>query len=772
MKKTLLNRIFKTGILMMLMIFSSHLFGQTVVIATSSPISLPNKSTITQGSKNYSLIPLKLIVSGKKPKNYINAKLVIIDYSGLGIVFANSNSTKLSIKLNKSYFKGSKDGDPVDTIVQIIYTIPSDKGNAYLSINSKSKPQYLALNFSKPQDNLKSITLNGKSDTTFTLDSIKQNSSNTYTVNLKFALAKGTAKEVPLEWSIKPDMPLQNLNLSTDDHIKIKIDSDDWNSKKDTIVIKQVSFTVMQTALSTTIQQLTIRVKGVEGRCKITLNPYKTKPKNNTGQLVPSGQAQIITQTKVGITRDYTSASSSSIDTVSVKVKFSGKFDPVHNQLTFAFIDSTLSKRFQIMDNPIKLTENEWLLGGGDASDSTKNAGNKNNSSKNNSIAPNKTPVTTKTSKDSSTDGKNQVNPPAPKASLDNKSLGLQIPLHIKSLSINDTLNSIQNLDMILKGQSQALRGSQRIKVSITDKPFWAEVGTNFALLDNIKTNNLYVGIYMFDKDIGRINQISWIDKLFGKKQDTTKDKSKNLSFTGGVYESQSIGTSSTSNAGIAYRDANNIYRIMGPVAANTSVKSVGLVISPHIRLTKGKTDANGLHIFLSYYEELLWQTVNSSFVYPNDSTIVSKGTRGLRDTIFYPYKQNGISYDFRSHYFGLGIPIYIKENEFNLYVNYVAGITNQGYYVSNSNVSSSLQNPNNPLNVNYLPELTFYNPKARWNGFYLVQYRLNEVAYGITFSGEIRGLMIRESKPVVTLALSKKFDLTGLFKATLPYSK
>lgn len=53
------------------------------------------------------------------------------------------------------------------------------------------------------------------------------------------------------------------------------------------------------------------------------------------------------------------------------------------------------------------------------------------------------------------------------------------------------------------------------------------------------------------------------------------------------------------------------------------------------------------------------------------------------------------------------------------------------------------------------------------WYAFYLVQFRLNEEQYGLSFSGEVRGLLKKNSPPVITLVLSKKFDLAKLIEFT-----
>ena len=140
-----------------------------------------------------------------------------------------------------------------------------------------------------------------------------------------------------------------------------------------------------------------------------------------------------------------------------------------------------------------------------------------------------------------------------------------------------------------------------------------------------------------------------------------------------------------------------------------------------------------------------------------------------------YPYKETSINYDFRSQYAGFGIPFYIKENEFNLYINSVIGVTTQRFFVQGYKPNQTLIH--DPLltddyNANYIKSLTFANTKNNWNSFFLFQYRLNEVVYGITFSGEIRGLILKDAKPVITLAFSKKINLSGLFKPLLSGDK
>jgi len=108
------------------------------------------------------------------------------------------------------------------------------------------------------------------------------------------------------------------------------------------------------------------------------------------------------------------------------------------------------------------------------------------------------------------------------------------------------------------------------------------------------------------------------------------------------------------------------------------------------------------------------------------------------------------------------------------MYINGVYGITSQRFVlVDNSSPLNANQysqtvqniNPAYSSNVDGMSLINFAQPKSRWNSFYLIQYRLTEMKYGITFSGEVRGLTLNGSKPAITLALSKKFDLSALLK-------
>ncbi|MDB5138705.1 MAG: hypothetical protein JWR12_621 [Mucilaginibacter sp.] len=548
-----------------------------------------------------------------------------------------------------------------------------------------------------------------------TMDPLKDNTITEYPIAIKFKINYQIRNKMAIKVVVESLQPLQTIRLFNDGLDTAFFDAADWGAKgADSTIVKTIKISLQQNAKFTDEQTLVLHLKDIKTNFIVRLMPDASKSKGGISNLVKAGDAEIVSR-RVGISHYYGNKLNS-IDSIQLSVKIYGKYKETNNVLSFALLDTSLNKHFKIWPNPDTITCREWE----------------------NAIATYRVIQSKRKAEQNDEQETDTV-------------IGLlDVPLKIITTGLNDSLNNVSYIDLILNGQNHIHGGSQKIRLSIKDKPFWAEVGTNFDLLDKIKTNNFYAGVYMFDKDIARIG---------GKKGEN------NISFTGGVYESQSLSTRSTSASGLSYRDLSSVHRDTGTLSANTSVKSIGILFSPHLKLTDGKTDANGLHMFLSFYTELLWQTINTNFDYSKigkkDSIVA---TANLPMPISkYPYKENSLSYDFRSHYFGFGIPIYIREKEFNLYVNPVFGISNQKFYV-NAYKSQTAEN-NEPLTQNYVTNLTFLNPNGNWNGFYLVQYRLNEVAYGLTFSGEVRGLLLRSAKPVVTLALSKKFDLSALLK-------
>jgi hypothetical protein len=332
-------------------------------------------------------------------------------------------------------------------------------------------------------------------------------------------------------------------------------------------------------------------------------------------------------------------------------------------------------------------------------------------------------------------------------------------------------------------GNITTLKFTNAVEVTKSN-PYWMEVGANFDLIDGLSANNLFASVMAFEKDKYKLNFFN----LFKTP----------VSFIGGVYESQSTGQSMSSDSGLVYRDARSYvqdattkkfpyFRDAGSFNATTSIKSVGLFFSPHFKFAGDDTEKDGLHLYFSMYAEMLWQRVKTVYNYDNLNNVATyyADTAHIYNQVF---KESQNSMDFRSHYFGLGLPLYISSGDYNIYINPVIGRTNQRFTLVQTPdkndidrqkslyesyiLSTPNNTPNNdPLN-NLNPSSTLNNayysgyltPKNTWNWFYVLQFRLTSEKYGIAFTGEVRGLTLRQNKPIVSLALSKKFDPGHLF--------
>ncbi|HWB27904.1 MAG TPA: hypothetical protein VG738_20670 [Chitinophagaceae bacterium] len=357
---------------------------------------------------------------------------------------------------------------------------------------------------------------------------------------------------------------------------------------------------------------------------------------------------------------------------------------------------------------------------------------------------------------------------------VSNDTIKKRLPLVIENPGISDTLKKTSpsayikiDCDSSSTAHGIVLEPKPKTSSYISDVPFWAEVGTNFDLVDKVQAQNVSAGIFMFEKDMFKWNK---------------KSTSKNMSFTGGVYESKSTSLTSTSDSGIIYRDGRSFiktnqgypyFRDTGSVKTTSSVTSIGVFLSPHLRLNNLAADSNGFHIFLSLYLEMLWQRVHSSFDYSSTGHDTTYYAQSAADINHYYYKENAVDMDYRSHYFGIGLPIYIKDFDpknrwrFSLYINEAIGFSTQKFIALQTPLDSSYKEfqlsglmHDNPL------ENTFGTPRNYWNPFYLFQFRLNEEKIGVAFTGEVRGFLMRNTKPIISLSLTKKFDFGSFYNS------
>jgi len=302
--------------------------------------------------------------------------------------------------------------------------------------------------------------------------------------------------------------------------------------------------------------------------------------------------------------------------------------------------------------------------------------------------------------------------------------------------------------------------GTSETTIKLTDrgiynpnKPFWVEVGANFDLNDGLQPNNLFTGVFLHKRDIRRFS--------FKKGNRTENRDRRNLGLFAGVFASKTITDVSESalgkrayynNNSLALKSGNDVgvFVDTGTIKKSRVARNIGLFFSPQLRLSQGSAEMEGLHFFISLWVELQWQRITSD---ENYSALLRSDTLFVDQTTLSTYApvESKTELDIRSHYLGAGLPVFFKEGTTNVFINPVFGLSNQPS-------SETLDN----AQMNTVSKLA-----RRWKPFYAIQFRLSEEHYGISFTGEVRGLLVKNSKPFVSLAISKKFDLSKLVEFT-----
>jgi hypothetical protein len=320
------------------------------------------------------------------------------------------------------------------------------------------------------------------------------------------------------------------------------------------------------------------------------------------------------------------------------------------------------------------------------------------------------------------------------------------------------------------------------------NKPFWIELGSNFDLIDGVIPNNLFAGVFFYKRDIRSFTghkhervksymvksetqdvpgQTVFEKKFVAGQKYIAKEKEINIGILSGIYQSRSISSESVSTL-VEYQDGrslladtNNrfpVFRDTGNILQSTTINNLGLFFSPQLRWTSRSANMDGLHGFFSIWVEMVWQKSETVYDYTKTSNLDT--LRITEDLIpQYTHKLTKTNLDFRTQYYGVGAPFFLKEGDLNLFFNPVIGVTNQRFYLPD--VSEQLATSGGKPGLSKpLGSLGH-----EWSAFFLTTFRLSEEKYGISFTGEVRGLVGRQAKPIISLALSKKFDLTKLLE-------
>lgn len=278
-------------------------------------------------------------------------------------------------------------------------------------------------------------------------------------------------------------------------------------------------------------------------------------------------------------------------------------------------------------------------------------------------------------------------------------------------------------------------------------KSFWVEIGANFDLVDGLEANNFFSGVFFHRRDIRPLKRTG----------------SNNVGVFAGIYESKTATSELEQNFSIrSFYDSTSftsgnpaemsIYTGVGNYVTRKVVKNVGLFFSPQLRISNRSANDDGLHFFVSTWFDLQWQRISEERTF-SVSKLLDTMAINIASMKEYDLSNFKRSSDVRSHYIGLGLPIFFRETTkqddvVHLFINPVFGISNQPTTAYLESIEAATEQDLKDI-------------KRPWSPFYTVQFRLNEEKYGISFTGEVRGLLKENNRPLVSLALSKKFDLT-----------
>lgn len=351
----------------------------------------------------------------------------------------------------------------------------------------------------------------------------------------------------------------------------------------------------------------------------------------------------------------------------------------------------------------------------------------------------------------------------APQDSCDTIIILSFLTRNIKDTLINDEAGHIVIKDSLNKFHAIRYTNSlfkEEYKYN-KNKPFWMEVGSNFDLIDGLEPNNFFSGVFFYKRDIRPIFKKigDRVNKNY-RNEHPLEVQENNLAVFAGIFEAKSITNTQEQNYSFRnYYDSSSfitnnndsltIFKGVGQYTNMRVVKNLALFFSPQVRLTNKSSYEDGFHLFLSLWAELQWQKITEDKTFKQLQNLGSFNIdiRTLQD---YDPQKFSKTTDIRSHYLGIGLPVFYREtlddDPVFLFLNPVIGMSNQPR--PSSTQTFKVDQSGNLIDRKWLP-------------FYFVQFRLNEEKYGISFTGEVRGLLTKNTPPIVTIALSKKFDLT-----------
>ena len=295
--------------------------------------------------------------------------------------------------------------------------------------------------------------------------------------------------------------------------------------------------------------------------------------------------------------------------------------------------------------------------------------------------------------------------------------------------------NSKSKID--LESNNHTVIFIQKQKSSLNNKKKYNfYIGTNFDLTDKLTLNSFYSEIDIL------------IPNVYHR-----------LGLHGGIYKNNSVSTLNERARDIP------IARI---VENSITADSISLQVSKFTSIPKVSYENLGLYfdiiysinnpeedrkenfsIFASFHTELIERREDYTYENKELFPITTTTTISLDSLAQNPGLQRAItSYDkhsrkYYSSYFGIGLPMLYKNKNIQSYFHPTFGVGSPGIFIKGSNT-----------NFRYYLSMQFY---------------LMENKYGIKLSGDVRKYSGFYQDPIITINLSKSFNLTNIFSNNSP---
>ncbi len=318
------------------------------------------------------------------------------------------------------------------------------------------------------------------------------------------------------------------------------------------------------------------------------------------------------------------------------------------------------------------------------------------------------------------------------------------------------------NIDVNIPSYKLVIKSEKKEPKFDPENPFRIGIGSNFDLLDGLRSDDLYSDITFRHPTLRKINVECKIP--FGIKCDFLDGRDIGLEI--GVYQNKSATTEDTLSQSDIRTRIFSIENITGDTATVT-FRSIGLKDSyqfNNLGLFVNTTflrhyDLNGdnkeeLSLGFGFYLEAVRREQTSIFrsgeTIGIDTTTITRNEdiiNTLRTAFpegeFRDRRFTSINYD---RFYGFSIPIYYENKfaEFHFTYSNGWGVFNSRRFI--------------PRSGNNILDGPIFS-----NMYYITKWKIIEKKVGIQFSGEFRGFYSDDRNNIISLNLSKVFDLTKL---------